>query len=66
MPIPDGCRVHGHRAGYSEELPSALPAPDDWGKDCRGQAAIRRREIEGARHHGAGTLRPGGTPHDRL
>ena len=42
------------------------PAPDDRGKDCRGQAAIRRREIEGARHHGAGTLRPGGTPHDRL
>ena len=24
------------------------PAPDDRGKDCRGQTAIRRREIEGA------------------
>ena len=35
-------------------------------KNCRGQAEIRREEIEGARHHGAGTLRPGGTSHDRL
>ena len=33
---PDGCRVHGYRMGYSEELPSAQLTPDNWGKDCKG------------------------------
>ncbi len=39
---------YGCGAGHSEKLPSALSSPDDWGKDCGGQAAVRRGEIKGA------------------
>ena len=30
-----------------QKITVCLTRPDDWGKDCRGQAAIRRGEIEG-------------------